>query len=299
MGYLDRVTSGPQPRPYRTMVYGVEGIGKSTFAAGAPTPIFLGTEDGTAHLDVRRLPPPEKFEDVLGMLAELTTAEHQYQTLVVDTVDWLEPLIWTKVCKDGGQPNIEAFGYGKGYVAALDLWREFVAALERLQREREMHVLLIGHSQVKPFRNPMGDDFDRYELKLHRAAAGLLKEWVEDLLFAQYETMTLEDRKTRRVKGVSTGARLLYTVRTAAYDAKNRHNLPDELPLDWEEYDKACQVGRPADPVELREAVKDALARLADTDREKAESALQRAGDDAVKLAKLLTWCNAKLPSEA
>jgi len=295
MGYLDRVTSGPQPRPYRVLIYGVEGIGKSTFAANAPDPIFLGTEDGTAHLDVQRLPAPESFEDVRGMLRELREAEHGFRTLVVDTVDWLEPIIWQQVCKEGGQPNIEAFGYGKGYVAALDLWREFVADLERLQREREMHVVLVGHSQIKPFRNPQGDDFDRYELKLHRGAAGLLKEWVEDLLFAQYETLAVEDRKTRRVKGVSTGARLIYTVRTAAYDAKNRHDLPDALPLDWDEFDRACQAGRPADPAELREAIRDALARLAETDREKAEAALGRAGDDAKKLAQLLSWCRAKM----
>ena len=296
MGYLERITAGPQQRPYRLLIYGVEGIGKSTFAASAPEPVFVGTEDGTAHLDVRRLPPPEKLEDVKAMLRELREAEHPFQTLVVDTVDWLEPIVWQHVCEAAGQPNIEAFGYGKGYVAALDEWRELVFALERLQRDREMHVILVGHAQIKPFRNPEGDDFDRYELKLHRGAAGLLKEWVEDLLFANYETFSVKDKQTRRVKGISTGARLVHTVRTAAFDAKNRHDLPETLPLDWSEYDRACQARRPADPAEIREAVKDMLPHLDAAARAKAEAAIERAGSDAVKLAKLLEWCKAKMP---
>ncbi|MGH8523791.1 MAG: ATP-binding protein, partial [Gammaproteobacteria bacterium] len=230
---------GKQAQPLRIVLHGTEGVGKTTFAASAPSPIFIGAEDGTSQLDVVRFQSPETWQEILDAVRELETAKHEYKTLVLDTVDWAEPMLWEHICKRDGFANVEAYGYGKGYQAALDEWRVFLGALERMRKARGMHIILVAHSWIKPFKNPEGEDFDRYELKLNPKASGKIKEWADAVLFANHETFATEDKKTKRIKGVSTGARLLYTQRTAAFDAKNRHSLPESLPLSWEEFEQA------------------------------------------------------------
>lgn len=237
---LGAVTSGPIERPHAVLIYGPEGVGKSSFAASAPKPIVIGTEDGTGALDVARFPSPESWQDILDALDELTQAEHDYRTLVVDSIDWAEPLAWAEVCRAGGKPDIESFGYGKGYVAAVELWRGLLARLELLRAKRKMHVVLIAHSQIRKLQNPEGEDFDRYSIKLHEKSAGPLKEWADAMLFASFEVLTRED-DNKKVKGVETGRRVLRTVRHAAYDAKCRHGIPAELPLEWEAFDGAVR----------------------------------------------------------
>ncbi len=243
---LDNLLRGRIEKPPRTLLYGVEGIGKSTFAAEAPEPIFLGAEDGTHHLDIVRFPQPERWDDVREALRLLTHEKHDRKTFVIDTLDWMEPLVWADLCARAQKASIEDFGYGKGYVAALDEWRKFLAAVERLWNTTGMEIVFLAHAAVKQFRNPEGDDFDRYQLKIHGSAAGLVKEWCDAVLFANWQTFASKDERTKRVKGVSTGARMVYTTRTAAYDAKNRYDLPEELPLDWNEYRNAVRnpVGR-------------------------------------------------------
>ena len=233
---LAAVTRGTVQKPLRVLVYGTEGIGKSTFGADAPAPIFLASEDGTSHLDVARFPQPSTWEDVMEAIRTLTVEAHEYRTLVVDTLDWLEPMCWDYVCRSAKKTSIEDFGFGKGYVAALDEWRRFVAALDKMRERTGMHVILLAHSFVKAFKNPDADvgDFDRYEMKLHAKTAGLLKEWADAVLFAQYETVSKKVGEKNR--GVSTGARVVHTERRAAWDAKNRHGLPEMLPLSWEEF---------------------------------------------------------------
>lgn len=292
---LRNLVVGRQTRPLRVLMMGVEGIGKSTFGADAPAPIFLGAEDGTAHLDVTRFPMPTTWAEVLDAVRTLTDEEHSFRTLVVDTLDWAEPLLWAHICKRDSQPNIEAYGYGKGYQAAIDEWRSFLAALERLRERRGLHVVLLAHSWIKSFKNPEGDDYDRWELKLHAKAGGLLKEWCDAVLFANYETFAEKDAKTKRVKGISTGARLIYTNRTAAYDAKNRFSLPESLPLNWEDFFAAVQAHQPADPAVLEKAIVEKAKKLGgDIEKFSAEWLAKHAGD-AAELAKLNDRLNAKL----
>jgi hypothetical protein len=293
---LASVLKGKKDAPYRLLVMGVDGVGKSSFAASAPSAIFLGPELGTNHLDVARFPVPESFEDVLDAIRTLTADRGEFESLAIDSIDWIEPLIWRWVCEQAGVKTIEEVGggYGKGYVAALDAWRMLLAALERLQRERGMHVVLIAHAFIKPFRNPEGEDFERYVLKLHDKAAALCREWSEGVYFAQFETFAVKE-KGKRVKGVSTGARLLYTQRTAAYDAKDRYGLPESLPLDWNEFVAAAAAGRPVESKHLVEAIQAAAAELGDELKKTTLEYLAAAGDDAVKLSKLSNWVNAKL----
>lgn len=294
---LQAVTRGKVEKPPRIMLFGVEGVGKSTFAANAPSPIFLAAEDGTAQLDVARFPEPRTWVDALDAVRELTTAGHDYKTLVIDTLDWLEPMCWQHLVDNAGKDikSIEDFGYGKGYAAALDQWRIFLAALERMRNARTMGVIMLAHSWIKPFKNPEGEDFDRYELKLHAKAGGLLKEWADAVLFARFETFADKDSKTKRVRGVSTGARVLHTVRTAAYDAKNRYDLPEVMPLDYGAFAEAVKAHAPADPLTLVADIEKMLESADETLAKAVRETVAIAAGNASKLAQIANRLKAKL----
>ena len=295
---LSSVVKGKQTRPLRITLYGVEGIGKSTFAAGAPAPIFLGAEDGTAHLDVTRFPMPQSWEEVLDAVRVLERDAHAYKTLVVDTLDWAEPLVWKYVCDQKSETSIEDFGYGKGYSAALDQWRVFLAALERLRERKGMHIIFLAHSWIKTFKDPEQDDYDRYELKLNNKAGGLIKEWSDIVLFANFETLAHKDKATKRVRGISSGARFIYTNRKPAYDAKNRHDLPDRLPLNWADFFAAIQAGRPADPKVLAEEIREKAKQLGAEKEAQALEFLEKNATNAAALAQLNDRINAVIATE-
>lgn len=303
---LGRVVSGRVAKPMRLLVYGLEGVGKSTFAASAPAPIFLGAEDGTSELDVQRFPQPGSVADVLEAIAELTSAAHDYRTLVIDTLDWLEPLVWQLVCvmcaKPGKPPlrSIEEMGYGKGYVEAGSVWRQLIAALERLRAERRMDVILLAHSWIKTFKNPGGEDFDRYEMKLHKGASATWREWCDAVMFAAHDITTYEDDR-RRVRGIGKGARILRTQHDAAWDAKNRYDLPAALPLDWEAFAEAVAAHRPDDPARLRAQVERLLEQLDESDEamhrlgSRVRNALEVAGDNPAELARIANKLAARI----
>lgn len=237
--------SASTPRPHRVVLYGVEGVGKTTFGATAPRPIFIGTEDGSGALSVDRFPRPERWSDIHEALDVLTLETHQYETLVLDSLDWAEPLIWAHCCERDGKASIEAYGYGKGYNEALSEGRLFLSGLERLQAKRAMNVIIIAHGHLKMLKNPAGDDFERWTLKVNEKLGGAVREWAETVLFANFETYTKENANDRKI-GFSTGRRLLYTTKTAAYEAKNRFALPEELELSWDAYAKAVERNRSA-----------------------------------------------------
>jgi hypothetical protein len=300
---VSSVIAGKLDHPLRVLLYGVEGIGKSTFGASAPGAVFVGAEDGTAHLDVKRMCPLDEngspvamtWQDVLDAVRALTVEPHEYKTLVVDTLDWLEPLLWAHICRRDNETSIESYGYGKGYAAALDEWRVLLASLEQLRARRRMHIVFLAHAWIKAFKNPEGEDFDRYELKLNAKASGLMKEWSDAVLFANYQTHAVKDEKTKRTRGYDTGARLIYTQRRAAYDAKNRHDLPEELPLAWSEFEAAVREHRPADPAQLAASIQAKLGELDAESSKKAAAALRDRAGNAAALAKLADWVNAKI----
>lgn len=295
---LAAVRRGRIDTPIRTLLYGVEGVGKTTFGASAPAPIFIAAEDGAGLLNIERFPPPESWRQVREAVAALTNEPHEYGSLVVDTLDWLEPLLWHHICDRDGKKDIEDYGYGKGYVAALDEWRVLINDLERLRAVKRMRVVLLAHSWIRPFKNPEGDDFDRYEMKIHLKAAGLLKEWSDVVLFANYETFAHKDEKTKRVRGVATGARLCYTTRTAAYDAKNRFSLPESFALDWTEYAEALERHETTDAETLVAEIQRKAAELGGDVEQQATDLLARFQHNADALAKINNRLNAKLAEQ-
>jgi hypothetical protein len=230
------------------------------------------------------LPDIGSWRDVLDALAELDSA-HDYRTVVLDTADWIEPMIWDALCV-GDKKTIEDFGFGKGYTMALSEWRRLLGALDRLRDRRGMNAIVLAHSHIKTFKNPGGEDFDRYEMKVHTKASGLLREWCDVVLFAEHETFSVA-KKNERAKGVSSGARIIHTERTAAYDAKNRYDLPSELPLDWEAFAAAVRAHAPADVRTLDARIAALLEGMPEDVVTKVTAACVRDAGDAAALARI------------
>jgi AAA domain-containing protein len=298
---LARVIRGKLDKPIRAVLFATDGLGKSTWASCAPSPIFVGAEDGTAHLDIERMPDVETWEDILASVGELASAAHSYKTVVLDTADWAEPLCWASVARAAKKHNIEDLPYGRGYSAALDQWRLLLAAFERC-RARGMHIIVLAHAVIRTFKNPVQEvgDFDRFEMKLHAKASGVIREWADAVLFGTYETFSVADEKTKRVRGVSTGARIIHTQRTAAWDAKNRYDLPPTLPLDWDAFAAAVAAHRPADPANIKARIAAMLEGVSDDElRAKVAKALEAAGDDAARLAKISDNLSARIGIQA
>lgn len=224
--------------PPRVVIHGAQKIGKSTFAAGAYKPIFLALEDGLSGIEVDAFnggAPLASYDEVSQALSSLYADPHEFGTVVVDSTDWLEPLIWAHVCKKNNWASIEAPGYGKGYIEANAVWREFLDKLNALRTHRNMAVILIAHTAVKSFAAPDSEAFDRYELKMQKGALGLIVEWADAILYAQEETAIKKESTgfNTRARGVSTGRRIVNCNAKPSFIAGNRYGLPDVLPLEW------------------------------------------------------------------
>lgn len=221
------------------MLYGTHGIGKSTFGACSERPIFVPTEDGLGEIDCDRFPLAQSFDEVIAALGELYSQDHPFRTVVIDSVDWLERLIWTDVCQKRSVENIEDIGYAKGYSFALTQWRDILAGLDALRTERGMLCLLLAHAKIERFENPETDSYDRFVPRLHKLASQVIQEWADEVLFATYKVYTKtsdEGFNRKKVKGLGTGERIIRTTERPAHMAKNRLNLPDEIPLEWNAY---------------------------------------------------------------
>lgn len=230
-----KISRGVQAGPQKVVLYGPEGIGKSTFGAQFPQPLFLDVEGGTRHMDVARVdPPPASWTALLETVREFLQ-EGSFATLVLDTADWAEQMCVKHICSKNQKSGVEDFGYGKGYVylaeefgRLLDLLSQVIAA--------GANVVILAHAKMRKFEQPdeMGA-YDRWELKLSKQVAPMVKEWADMLLFANYKTMvvTTGEGKSMKAKAQGQGRRVLYTTHHACWDAKNRHGLADELPLEY------------------------------------------------------------------
>ena len=297
---LGNITSGKQAKPVTVLLHGTEGVGKSTFGSCAPNPIFLCSEKGTAHLDVARFPQVGTWDDALEAIDVLTIETHKYETLVVDTLDCLEPFCWQYVVdhdvamKSGKKPrDIEeaCSGFQKGYIVALSQWAIFLNRLEKLQEKRGMHVVLLAHTVKRMFRNPEGDDFERYELQLHPKTAGKIMQWVDAVLFATYDTGTC--KQGQKSVGISDGSRIMRCEKRAAFDAKNRYGLPFRMPLSWDDFFAGVQLGQPA-PIEQMVAEARELGATAGISAQ-VEKWIASIGTDASKVAAMLDHVRGKI----
>lgn len=231
------IIKGKIKRAKKVVVYGPEGIGKSTFASRFPDPVFIDTEGSTNDMDVARLPRPTSWTRLLEEIEYVEKNPGVCKTLVIDTIDWAEQLCVEHVCAKHNKSGIEDFGYGNGYVYTKE---EFGRFLNRLTDviEAGIHVVLTAHAQLRKFEQPdeMGA-YDRWELKLGKKTQSqtspLVKEWADMLLFCNYKTYSIAvDDKGKKHKAQG-GKRVMYTCHHPCWDAKNRYGLPDECEFDY------------------------------------------------------------------
>lgn len=212
----------------------------SSLSAQAPNVIFIDTEGGLSEIDCQRFPQAKTFAEVMEQLKALRTEEHNYAAVAIDSCDWLERLIWEEVCKEYGVGSIEkaAGGYGKGYVEASNRFHRLLEQLDALRREKGMAVILIAHAKVEPFTDPDVGTYDRYSPRLHKLATAILTEWCDAVLFATrriaVQNASSGDGKVAKGVGTGGGERILRCEGGPACVAKNRYNLPFELPLSWD-----------------------------------------------------------------
>lgn len=249
---LSSITRGKRLRAPKIVIYGPPKVGKSTFAAMAPNAIGIITEEGLDNIDVPAFPQAKSFADVMQAIGTLFTEPHEFQTVFVDSLDWLEPLVLGKVCQDNKVTNIEQIGFGKGYIFADDLWKQFFEGLDAL-RNKGMTVICIAHEQVTKVKNPsLADDYDAYSLKLNKRATALVNEWADIIGFAQHEVFTRQVDPTNKlnkdVKAISNGVRKLHLNPHPAYVAGNRYGIPD-TPLSWADFSQALTVAMTAPSV--------------------------------------------------
>jgi hypothetical protein len=225
-----KITSGKQTRAQRVVIYGVESVGKSTFAAQFPRPLFLDVEGGTAHLETDRAEISDAAE-LDAAIRECQTAS--YDTIVIDSIDWTERMLVDQLLAEHKKKSVEDFGYGKGWVMTAEKMARLLGSLESLINAGK-NVVLIAHSQVKRVEPPdLLAAYDRYELKMSKQCSPLVKEWADELWFFKFKTKTVES-ESGRSKGIGGKERIILTTHSAAYDAKTRSGLAEELPMAWD-----------------------------------------------------------------
>lgn len=217
------------------LLYGTHGIGKSTFGAMAPSPVFIPTEDGIRDIDVPAFPLATSVADVFQAVSELASEDHAFQTVVIDSVDWFEQLCWQFICSQQGKESIAEVPFGRGYEQSAEMMRDLLRQLSKL----DMLVILLAHAKVEKFENPSANSYDRYSPKVHKHVNGTIQEWADEVLFANYKVYTrdVEEGFNRtRTLGIGQGDRVIYTTERPGHLAKNRLSLPDEIPLAFASY---------------------------------------------------------------
>jgi hypothetical protein len=246
-----QIIIGKQKRAQRVVLYGVESVGKSTFAANFPKPLFLDVEGGTSHLEVDRV-EINSADELTAALMEVKKLD--YQTIVIDSIDWTERLVIESLLSQHKKTSIEDWGYGKGWVMVAEKMSRLLTVFDDLIA-LNMNVVLIAHSKVQRVEPPeLMNAYDRYELKMSKQASPLVKEWADELWFLKFKTKVMQS-ENGKTKGTGGKERILLTTHSAAYDAKTRSGLPEELPLKWESVSHLFEVEKKVDTNEKTKPV--------------------------------------------
>lgn len=235
MSLLSKVGKESPLIPPRVVIYGAEKIGKSTFCSEAPSPIALDVEGGFEYIEIPRYKPND-LQEVFDFVEELSETDHGYETLVIDSADWLERLIQNTVAAEDNKKNVADVPYGAGYKRASGIFGQLLASLDSLREKKAMAIIFTAHEQVKRFDDPVNESYDRHQLKLHEQVMSLIQEWSDCILFATAKVyVTSKEKRFNKeiTKAKGGGERIIKCIGHPAYVAGNRLGLPEELPLVW------------------------------------------------------------------
>lgn len=224
------ITRGKIGGTKKIVVYGPEGIGKSTFAARFPDPVFIDTEGSTKDMDVARFDKATSWAMIMQQVRYVIDHPECCKTLVIDTADWAERIEIASLCEQKGWSGLEDLGYGKGYTYSAEEFGKFLNLLEDVIG-KGVNVVMTAHAQLRKVELPeeMGA-YDHWEMKTSKKVAPMIREWADAVFFANYKTRIIEVDKKKKAQG---GQRIMYTTHTPFWDAKNRYDLPDELPFEY------------------------------------------------------------------
>lgn len=240
MSILERVTTETKKEPPRLVVYGPPKVGKSTFCSEAPNALTIALEKGTKNIKTAKIDGVENYVEFGMLVNELLNTEHEYKTLVIDNITWLQNLIHKRVCEEDGVTSIEKVqkGFGKGYKVAAEKFMFLLTQLDRLVEEKNMAVVFVGHSTVVDYVDTLGQDYKRQMIECHKDIAGLLEKWSDGILFATKRVFTRTEDKgfgNSQTKAAGGDERILICDNAPGALACNRYGLPSEIPLKWQE----------------------------------------------------------------
>ena len=248
-----KILKGKQPKPRRTLLYGVHGIGKSTWATQAPNCLLLNIEDGVGDIDCAKTEHLTTLDQINEALLWLANEKHDFEHVAIDSADWLEGLIHSEIAKKAGKDSIADIGYGAGYKQALAVWDKILFKLDWLRTDRKMGIILLAHCAIKKHQDPEQESYDGYQPALHDLASAMLQEWSDEVLFASYRVyLKKEDQGFGKTRSLAMGGteRYIRTQETAACLAKNRlEGMPPEIEFLWSEYAQWFAVNPVSVPV--------------------------------------------------
>ena len=301
MGLADRIKTGPSDLPPKIGITGVEGVGKSTAGNLLPNPLFMCVENGLVGAQFKNTKSlsPKTYEEACRDIEELTQDSLGYKSFVLDTVDWFEPLIERYICALYRKPTIISFGYNQGPKYVAIEFRNFLAKLEQLQKKQNMIILLNTHNHIKTHSNPLGDDYDRFELKCEKKIAALVKEWVDVLLFARFEDLVYKKNDNdKKGKGVGGEKRIVHTVHSTGYDAKNRYDLPSTMEFHMPSILESMKKGMAITLPKLLIKINELIPQLPKEKQVLAKNYIQAKPNDATALASLLNSIEVQLQQQ-
>lgn len=298
---LDKAVGGTLDKPLMYLFYGPEGVGKTTLAADAPSPIMLDIENGSAMLDVARYPfrdgkgghVPYSLDELYDAIRDLSENDHAYKTVIVDSLSALQSLVLAHLFKKHKHNSLSEFGYGKGYELLGTEMRLVLSRLAQLGTDRGIETILVGHSILKTFLNPIGDDYDKYMLDANKHIAGTILKTCDIVAFCSFEDEADSLDKNDRAKGYTTGKRHINLEHAATWSAKARVPMPGRIEMDpqnpWKAFGDAINEGKGMTPKEIKAAIEVELKRVANPDtEEKVRVSMKGAGKDKAKLSLIL-----------
>lgn len=282
-------------KPLRVMIYGSEGVGKSTLGAKSENPIFISPEGGTDQLTdingkpVKSIADVNTWDDVLAALVSLMNEKHDFKTLVLDSADWVEKLAHQKIIGESGKDIIRANGgYGAGYRQSEVMHKHLIEALSHLRELKNMNIIIIAHTHVRPVKDPeMLEQYDSFEIKCHEFVSSLYREWVDGLFFVRFNTYLKTD-ESGKSKALTDGGRTLYTVKKPAFQAKNRYGMPESLPFtfdSWKEISGYAKGGIVQEtPATVYSEIQEMLKTAPEDIKQKATDATEKNKSNKTKL---------------